>query len=173
MSYEIRQGYVRQNGGIGRIVTVEGLAHKINEYIRIFGPVLFGTITLKPDALYQYGILDCIQNFNAKALLTFQFRHAETEEEMKLDIPYSAISLTHDVEYTVEDENRGTVTYPVFYVTATDGKAKQSVTYYVGSRELVSRPLDCIADFFVRSHKVGQDMELPDRRSCMWHPPSP
>ena len=99
------------------------------------------------------------------------FRHAETHDEMKVTFPFSAISLTHDVEYTVDDEHRGNVTYPVFYITVTD--EEQSVTYYVGSKRLVSKPLDCIAEFYLRSYRIGQDMTLPERRACSFRPPSP
>lgn len=171
MSYRIRQGYVRHDKSEGRIVTLEAFAHKLNEYIRLYQPVLFGTITLEPDAIYQYGTLERVQADTPQGRWVFVARHGETAEEMTIDVPYSGIVRTYDVEYTVKDEQQGDVAYPVFYMTATDPKEGQTLTYYIGSRHLVSRPLDCIAEFFVRSHEVGKEMKQPEQRACSWKPP--
>lgn len=165
MSYLLCQGYVRHGKGENRVVTVDAFAHKLNEYIRLYQPIQFGTITLEPDALYQYGTLEQIQLDEHKARWAFQFRHAETRDVMTIDIPFSSLTLTHDIEYTVDDETKGKVSYPVFYVTAQHEK-EQTVTYFAGSERLVSRPLDCIAEFYVRSYEVGKDMKLPQRLSC-------
>lgn len=165
MAYQLRQGYVRHGHEKGRVVTPEEFAHKLNQYIKTFPPVCFGTISLELNAIYQYGRLRRIQLETNKAQWVFVFTHAETNEQMSVTVPYMGISLTHDVEYAVEDDEKGLVTYPVFYVTAAERPREQPTTYYIAAENLVSNPLDCIAEFYLRAHDVGKGMKLPNR-SC-------
>lgn len=172
MAYQFPQGYVRHGQGKSRLVAADAFVHKLNTYIDLFAPILFGTITLDPNAIYQYGTLERIETDEAKASWRFRYRHLQTKERLENEVPLRTVRLTHDVEFVIEDETKGNVTYPVFYITANHKQTKKPVTYYMGAENIVSNPLDCIAEFYVRSHEFGTDLKPRKQASCRWQPPS-
>lgn len=173
MAYQLRQGYVRQGQGEERVTTPARFAHKLNQYVTLYQPVCFGTITVEPNAIYQYGYLQNIHVDEKKAQWTFVFLHAETDDEVRISVPLLGISLTHDIEFTIDDEQKGDVTYPVFYMNVAEKPREPSVTYYIGARDLVSNPLACIAEFYMRTHEIGKNLKLPEQSACNLTPPSP
>ncbi len=163
MRYQIAQGYVRRFQGVSREMTPEEVAKDINEYIEAHGRVLFGAITLNPDALYQYGTLAGVEADGEKQLWTCTFRHEETNETAQVTYPYASTTITHDIEFPIDDEQRGVVPYRVFYLSFT---GDEPVTFYIAAADEVTDPLDCVADFYVRAHKVGTDLTFDKPAAC-------
>ena len=172
MSHQLRQVYIRHGRGESRFITAERFAHKLNEFISRFGPVMFGSISVEPNALYQYGELRKIELHKNKAQWSFVFLHAETREEVTITVPLLGISLTHDIEYTIEDEQQGNVNYPAFFIKGAEKPRGPAVTYYIGAQDLVSNPLDCIAEFYLRALEIGKELKLSKRTACTVNPTS-
>lgn len=162
----VPQGYVRHFQGVSKETTLEEFANKIHAYANEHSPILFGTIQLNPDALYVYGHLRTIRLHDDRSVWQMKVSHAETGKTMNIEPAYADIVLTHDVAFTVEDDTKGRVTYPVYYLTVAEtAQPERQTTYFFASKILVSEPLDCVAQFFVHASPYGRDLDLAETYS--------
>lgn len=145
--YDIKPRY-----SVAREIKPQQFARDINDYVSKSKNLLFGIISLNPDAIYEFGELDVVRAEDSQKMWTFVFRHIQTGDVHEIAIPYDHLTATYDVRLTVDDGENGQVDYSVYYMSVTDEKENKVVTYYIAAANDVSHPLDCVAQFFIRAY---------------------
>lgn len=121
--------------------------------------VLTGTIDADEGKLHLYGRMNDIEVSEPHDRFAIRFRTMEEDVDREEVRPFEQLSLSHEAHFDIEDSNRGTIRYSVYYVTFTGEDGKEE-TFFFADEKSVSRPLDCIAVFWDQVREVGRDADF-------------
>lgn len=121
--------------------------------------VLTGTIDADEGELHLYGRMNDIEIQEQDDRFAIRFRTMEDEADREAVRSYEQLSISHEAHFDIEDPERGTVRYSVYYVTFTGEDGKEE-TFFFADEKAVSRPLDCVAAFWDHVRDVGRDTDF-------------
>jgi hypothetical protein len=134
--------------------------------------LMVGTISIPKQELHVFGTAESFDVLEEQDLVHIRFRRQDGETEER-EHPLSALIISHEARFDIQDPAKGTVPYTVLYVTFVDGEdTDEEITYFFTNPEAVTHPLDCVAEFWMQVHEVGRDVDF-DEVGCaanLWKP---
>ncbi|GAA5344219.1 hypothetical protein [Planifilum fimeticola] len=121
--------------------------------------VLTGTIDADQGELRLYGRIRDVEIDEQGDRFAIRFRDMENQADREAVRSFEQLSISHEAHFDIEDPDRGTVRYSVYYVTFT-GEDGEEETFFFAGENSASRPLDCVAAFWDQVRNVGRDTDF-------------
>lgn len=121
--------------------------------------VLTGTIDAEEGKLHLYGRIRDVEIDEQEDRFAIRFRDMENQADREAVRSFAQLSVSHEAHFDIEEPDRGTIRYTVYYVTFT-GEDGVEETFFFAGEEPASRPLDCVAAFWDQVRDVGRDTDF-------------
>ncbi|PTX58281.1 hypothetical protein C8P63_11728 [Melghirimyces profundicolus] len=144
------------------------LKRLLKEALSDDGPLLAGLLDMEQEAVYVYGQAERITVSEEEDRVEVVTRSDEGEIH-RISRPFSHLDRSHEVRFDIDEPSRGVIRYPVYYVTfnAEGNGSKQEATLFLAPIEPVSRPLDCVVEFWNQIRDLGRDTDFQGNGCCV------
>ncbi len=117
---------------------------------------LTGTIDADEGKLLLYGRVREVVIDEQADRFAIRFRDMEDAADREAVRSFSRLSISHEAHFDIEDSDRGTVRYSVYYVTF-EGEDEEEETFFFAGEKPGARTLDCVVAFWEQVRDVGRD----------------
>jgi hypothetical protein len=134
---------------------------KLLNQVLIRGRVLTGSVDLQQSELVIYGQALSIELNEETDCVTLRTVADDGVEETHTHA-FSDLLISHEVHFDIEEPEGRTVRYSVYYLTFNGETIAPALeqTWFFADAEAVTRPLDCVVEFWRQASQTGRDADF-------------